>query len=248
MPIVADVSTRCRRRSRARRSPADASSSRRRTSTRPRVQRGDRGAARARRSRPALMKSRSGPPINPPHTVATRRRCRSPATAHDARRSARAARAARRRCVPATVGAVAGRRRRAVTGETAGDADFNATMHAPLPVVFAFVLGLAFLLLLVTFRSIVIPLTAIALNLLSVGAAYGVLVWIFQDGHLQGLLGFHSNGGDRHLAAAVPVRDPVRALDGLPRVHRQPDQGARRPRHVDGGGRRARASARRRAR
>ena len=60
---------------------------------------------------------------------------------------------------------------------------------------FAFVLGLAFLLLLVTFRSLVIPITAIVLNLLSVGAAYGVLVWIFQEGHLQGLLGFHSNGG-----------------------------------------------------
>ena len=55
-------------------------------------------------------------------------------------------------------------------------------------------LGLAFLLLLLTFRSIVIPLTAIVLNLLSVGAAYGVLVWIFQEGHLEGLLGFHSNG------------------------------------------------------
>src|SRR5215212_4388411 len=65
--------------------------------------------------------------------------------------------------------------------------------HAPL--VFAFVLGLAFLLLLVTFRSIVVPLKAIALNLLSVGAAYGVLVWIFQDGHLEGLLGFESVGG-----------------------------------------------------
>jgi RND superfamily putative drug exporter len=61
--------------------------------------------------------------------------------------------------------------------------------------VFAFVLGLAFLLLLVTFRSIVIPIKAILLNLLSVGAAYGVLVWIFQDGHLQGLLGYRSNGG-----------------------------------------------------
>ena len=59
---------------------------------------------------------------------------------------------------------------------------------------FAFVLGLAFLLLLVTFRSLTIPLTSIVLNLLSVGAAYGVLVWIFQQGHLQSLLGFHSNG------------------------------------------------------
>jgi uncharacterized membrane protein YdfJ with MMPL/SSD domain len=60
--------------------------------------------------------------------------------------------------------------------------------------VFAFVLGLAFVLLLLTFRSLVIPITSILLNLLSVGAAYGVLVWVFQDGHLQGLLGFHSNG------------------------------------------------------
>src|SRR5438046_7472972 len=62
------------------------------------------------------------------------------------------------------------------------------------PIVFAFVLGFAFLLLLLTFRSIVIPLKAIILNLLSVGAAYGVLVWIFQEGHLEGLLNFHSNG------------------------------------------------------
>ena len=50
---------------------------------------------------------------------------------------------------------------------------------------FAFVLGLAFLLLLVTFRSIVIPIKAIVLNLLSVGAAYGVLTLVFQDGHLE---------------------------------------------------------------
>ena len=67
-------------------------------------------------------------------------------------------------------------------------------MKSRFPLVFAFVLGLAFLLLLITFRSVVVPLTAIVLNLLSVGAAYGVLVWIFQEGHLQGLLNFHSNG------------------------------------------------------
>jgi RND superfamily putative drug exporter len=83
----------------------------------------------------------------------------------------------------------------AVTGDTAGSYDFNQTMKHRFAYVFAFVLGLAFLLLLVTFRSIVIPIKAILLNLLSVGAAYGVLVWIFQDGHLQGLLGYRSNGG-----------------------------------------------------
>jgi putative drug exporter of the RND superfamily len=82
----------------------------------------------------------------------------------------------------------------AVTGDTASTHDFNQTMKQRAPIVFAFVLGFAFLLLLLTFRSIVIPLKAIVLNLLSVGAAYGVLVWIFQDGHLQGFLNFHSNG------------------------------------------------------
>jgi RND superfamily putative drug exporter len=82
-----------------------------------------------------------------------------------------------------------------VTGDTAGSHDFNQTMKQRVWYVFAFVLGLAFLLLLLTFRSIVIPIKAILLNLLSVGAAYGVLVWIFQQGHLQGLLGFRSNGG-----------------------------------------------------
>ena len=59
---------------------------------------------------------------------------------------------------------------------------------------FAFVLGLAFLLLLTTFRSIVIPIKAIVLNLLSVGAAYGVLVMIFQHGWGESLLGFKSTG------------------------------------------------------
>jgi RND superfamily putative drug exporter len=82
----------------------------------------------------------------------------------------------------------------AVTGQTAGTHDFNVLVKHSFPIVFAFVLGLAFLFMLVTFRSLVIPLTSIVLNLLSVGAAYGVLVWIFQEGHLQGLLGFHSNG------------------------------------------------------
>jgi RND superfamily putative drug exporter len=96
--------------------------------------------------------------------------------------------------VPRTIGKLPGVQS-PVTGETAGDVDFTAAVRSHMPIVFAFVLGLAFVLLLLTFRSIVIPLKAIALNLLSVGAAYGVLVWIFQDGHLQGLLGFHSDGG-----------------------------------------------------
>jgi uncharacterized membrane protein YdfJ with MMPL/SSD domain len=81
----------------------------------------------------------------------------------------------------------------AVTGETAGTHDFNEQMKSRMPFVLAFVLGLAFVLLLATFRSVVIPLTAIALNLLSVGAAYGLLVLIFQNDWAEGILGFTSN-------------------------------------------------------
>ncbi len=95
--------------------------------------------------------------------------------------------------VPATIERVPGATAN-VGGFTAESKDFNDTMKSHLPLVFAFVLTAAFLLLLVTFRSIVIPIKAIVLNLLSVGAAYGVLVWIFQNGHLESLLGFKSNG------------------------------------------------------
>ncbi|HUA71177.1 MAG TPA: MMPL family transporter [Solirubrobacteraceae bacterium] len=96
--------------------------------------------------------------------------------------------------IPATIGRVPGVTVR-TTGEAGQTVDFNNTMKSHAPYVFAFVLGLAFVLLLLTFRSIVIPLTSIVLNLLSVGAAYGVLVLIFQQGHLQSLLGFTSIGG-----------------------------------------------------
>jgi uncharacterized membrane protein YdfJ with MMPL/SSD domain len=68
-------------------------------------------------------------------------------------------------------------------------------MKSHLPIVFGFVLGLAFLLLLVTFRSIVIPIKAIVLNVLSVAASYGILKLVFQDGRLEGLLGYKSVGG-----------------------------------------------------
>jgi uncharacterized membrane protein YdfJ with MMPL/SSD domain len=95
--------------------------------------------------------------------------------------------------IPSTIGTVAGAEAY-VSGFTAGSADFNELMESRVPIVFAFVLGLAFLLLMVTFRSIVIPLKAILLNLLSVGAAYGVVVWIFQEGNLESLLGFESTG------------------------------------------------------
>jgi RND superfamily putative drug exporter len=83
----------------------------------------------------------------------------------------------------------------AVGGLTAGNHDFNTQLDSRIPVVFAFVLGFAFLLLMTTFRSVYIPALSICLNLLSVGAAYGLMVLIFQDGHLQGPLGFTAYGG-----------------------------------------------------
>ena len=76
-----------------------------------------------------------------------------------------------------------------VTGFTPAVMDFRENMYDSVPYVFGFVLGLAFLLLLVMFRSIVIPIKAIVLNILSVGAAYGVLVMVFQWGWGVGLLG-----------------------------------------------------------
>lgn len=96
--------------------------------------------------------------------------------------------------IPATIGRVPGVHAY-VTGATAGSQDFNATMGAHLPYVFGFVLGLAFLLLMLTFRSLVIPLLTIVLNVLSVGAAYGVMVLIFQYGWLRSAIGAQDIGG-----------------------------------------------------
>ena len=76
-----------------------------------------------------------------------------------------------------------------VTGTSAGELDFHDIAARYQPIVFAFVLGLSFVLLLLALRSIVIPATAIAMNLLSVGAAYGLLVLVFQHGVGTGLLG-----------------------------------------------------------
>jgi RND superfamily putative drug exporter len=109
-------------------------------------------------------------------------------------RSLAALKTLRTRVAPAALGRLPGAEF-AVTGETAAGADFTAAVRHAAPIVFAFVLALAFLLLLFTFRSIVVPIKAIVLNLLSVAAAYGVLVWIFQQGHLQGLLGFSGTIG-----------------------------------------------------
>ncbi|MDQ3893746.1 MAG: MMPL family transporter [Actinomycetota bacterium] len=77
-----------------------------------------------------------------------------------------------------------------VTGTTAENIDYFDVMKRWLPIVLAFVLGLSFVLLTVAFRSVVVAATAIVLNLLSVGAAYGLVVAVFQYGWGAGLLGF----------------------------------------------------------
>src|SRR5918996_148466 len=89
--------------------------------------------------------------------------------------------------IPQTIGGVAGTEV-AVTGMTAYAKDFSDQMKTVAPLVFGFVLLFAFGLMLVTFRSVVIAVKAVLLNLLSVGAAYGILVLVFQHGWGKGLL------------------------------------------------------------
>jgi putative drug exporter of the RND superfamily len=95
--------------------------------------------------------------------------------------------------LPATIGKVPGASF-AVTGNTAASYDLRSTLDSRTPLVFGVVALLAFVLLMCAFRSVTIPVVSILLNLLSVGGAYGLVTLIFQDGHLQGLLGFTSFG------------------------------------------------------
>jgi RND superfamily putative drug exporter len=103
--------------------------------------------------------------------------------------------------LPRTLGAVDGVTT-AVTGPTATDVDLREQTETRGPLVFALVLGMGFLVLMATFRSIVVPLKAIVLNLLSVAAGFGVMVLVFQEGWFSGLLGFEPTGT---IAAWLPV-------------------------------------------
>jgi len=129
--------------------------------------------------------------VNPDNTVAT---ITVPIAGDGSNQASRdAVTALRDTIIPATLDKVPGSDV-GVTGSTAGSMDFNSLMKVRTPLVFVFVLGLAFILMLLTFRSIVIPIKAIVLNLLSVGAAYGILVMVFQKGWGESLLGFQSTG------------------------------------------------------
>jgi len=99
----------------------------------------------------------------------------------------------RNQVLPATVGRVSGASF-VVSGNTAYSYDWSAVLRARTPLVLAVVALLAFLVLMTAFRSLTLPLVSIGLNLLSVGGACGLVTLIFQDGHLQGLLGFTTYG------------------------------------------------------
>jgi RND superfamily putative drug exporter len=95
----------------------------------------------------------------------------------------------RNELIPATVGDASGIETY-VSGDTPQNRDMVDAFSTYTPWVFAFVLGLSLILLTMAFRSIVIPIKAILLNLLSVGAAYGLMVLVFQEGFLIDLFGF----------------------------------------------------------
>jgi uncharacterized membrane protein YdfJ with MMPL/SSD domain len=115
-------------------------------------------------------------------------------------RSYAALEALREQVLPATVGAAG--LRADVGGYTAQSADFRAETRSRGPLIIALVLALSFAVLLVTFRSVVVPLKAIALNLLSVLASWGVLVLVFQEGVGASLLGFEPTGS---VSTWIPV-------------------------------------------
>jgi RND superfamily putative drug exporter len=103
--------------------------------------------------------------------------------------------------VPATVGSVTGAQA-AVGGSIASDTDYTDNLADRMPVVIGFVLLLTFLIMLVTFRSLAVALTALLLNTLSAAAAFGTLVLVFQHTWAEGILDFHSTGA---IVAWIPL-------------------------------------------
>ncbi|MGK5522377.1 MMPL family transporter [Micromonospora sp. URMC 107] len=130
--------------------------------------------------------------------------------------------------VPAALGGVPGVEY-AVGGDIADSEDYSRHIRDKLPIVVGFVLLLTFLVMVLTFRSVVIALSSIVLNLLSAGAAYGLLVLVFQGDWAEGLLGFTSMGAivtwlplflfvvlfglsmDYHVFVVSRIREGVRA-------------------------------------
>ena len=93
--------------------------------------------------------------------------------------------------------------------------DLTDRITSRLPLFIVAVVALSFLLLMIVFRSILVPLKAAVMNLLSIGAAYGVVVAVFQWGWGKELIGLEQHDADQPVPPADDVRHPVRALDGL---------------------------------
>ena len=130
-----------------------------------------------------------------------------------------------------------------VAGETASFLDLEHSLAAHLPAVLAVVIAATLIVLFLMTGSVVLPLKAVLMNALSLSATFGILVLIFQDGNLEGLLSYHSLGA---LDATQPIllfAIALRPRDRLRRVPALADQGgARRGRAELRGGRdRARA-------
>jgi len=89
-----------------------------------------------------------------------------------------------------------------VGGLSAGQKDFISSLYGKAPFAAAFVIGVTYLILLITFRSVFIPLKAVIVNILSLTASFGAMVFVFQDGHLSGLLDFTPLG---FVDATLPI-------------------------------------------
>jgi RND superfamily putative drug exporter len=89
-----------------------------------------------------------------------------------------------------------------VGGLSAGQKDFISSLYSKAPFAAAFVIGVTYLILLITFRSVFIPLKAVVVNVLSLTASFGAMVFVFQDGHLSGLLDFTPLG---FVDATLPI-------------------------------------------
>ncbi len=125
-----------------------------------------------------------------------------------------------------------------VGGETAGFEDFSDKVAEPLPLFIAVVIGLSVLLLMMAFRSLWVPLVSAVFNLLSVAAAYGVVVAVFQEGVGREPDRGRQRGADHLVHPRDDFRDPVRAEHGLQRLPALPDprglqRGRRAPRERD---------------
>src|SRR5918994_4359029 len=89
-----------------------------------------------------------------------------------------------------------------VGGLSAGQKDFISSLYGKAPFAAAFVIGVTYLILLITFRSVFIPLKAVIVNILSLTASFGAVVFVFQDGNLSGLLNFTPLG---FVDATLPI-------------------------------------------